>query len=329
MIIGRTKHPYSQFLGDIISSGFDADKLDYLMRDGRATGLPVSYDLDRYLQFVSVDLTESHLDDPQSLRWVELLYGEEKEKGQVLKEYRLKIPQDAITSMEEIIIGKFMLFGYMYHHSKVRGIDSYLERVLKEEVIKLKERRISDKDLIKWMLSTNDAVIVALPYLRNMLVKDNFYSQNLIDCAYRISTRTLPREILGINGSAVSNATATNIINFITKLQDKDRRDSILADIEDQLRAALPVQNATFWVDAPPAPNFEDVKNIIGGRTPFNNLFPVDKWMEAYMAYTYKVRVFTFSEYVDAVVKAVSTVMPRILGVESEVINSFLRNREK
>ena len=38
LIIGRSHHPYMQFLGDIISSGFDADKLDYLLRDAIAAG---------------------------------------------------------------------------------------------------------------------------------------------------------------------------------------------------------------------------------------------------------------------------------------------------
>jgi HD superfamily phosphohydrolase len=47
--VGRSKHPLLQFLGDIISGGFDADKLDYLLRDASAAGLPLRYDLERYL----------------------------------------------------------------------------------------------------------------------------------------------------------------------------------------------------------------------------------------------------------------------------------------
>ena len=49
IIVGRSAHPFLQFLGDIVSSGFDADKLDYLLRDAKAAGLPLKYDIDRYL----------------------------------------------------------------------------------------------------------------------------------------------------------------------------------------------------------------------------------------------------------------------------------------
>jgi hypothetical protein len=61
LIVGRSRHPQLQFLGDIISSGFDADKLDYLLRDAAAAGLPLKYDLERYL--ATVYLPESRLND--------------------------------------------------------------------------------------------------------------------------------------------------------------------------------------------------------------------------------------------------------------------------
>ncbi len=55
MIVGRATHPFLHFLGDIVSSGFDADKLDYLLRDAKMAGLPLTYDLDRYLYDVRMN----------------------------------------------------------------------------------------------------------------------------------------------------------------------------------------------------------------------------------------------------------------------------------
>ena len=54
LILGRSRHPFQHFMGDVISSGFDADKLDYLLRDAAAAGLPLRYDLERYLSTVSL-----------------------------------------------------------------------------------------------------------------------------------------------------------------------------------------------------------------------------------------------------------------------------------
>src|ERR1039458_2194829 len=54
LVVGRSKYPQLQFLGDIISSDLDADKLDYLLRDANAAGLPLRYDLERYLYTVNI-----------------------------------------------------------------------------------------------------------------------------------------------------------------------------------------------------------------------------------------------------------------------------------
>jgi HD superfamily phosphohydrolase len=54
LIVGVSCHPHLQFMGDIISSGLDADKLDYLLRDAATAGLPMRYDLERYLHTVTL-----------------------------------------------------------------------------------------------------------------------------------------------------------------------------------------------------------------------------------------------------------------------------------
>ena len=83
LILGRSRHPLLHFMGDIISSGFDADKLDYLLRDATAAGLPLRYDLERYLS--TVYLPKSHLYD---------------EKGKLERLYKnaKPIPTDLIPS---------------------------------------------------------------------------------------------------------------------------------------------------------------------------------------------------------------------------------------
>ena len=55
LIVGSARHPHLQFMGDIISSGLDADKLDYMLRDASSAGLPLRYDLERYLYTVALE----------------------------------------------------------------------------------------------------------------------------------------------------------------------------------------------------------------------------------------------------------------------------------
>jgi len=137
LIVGRSRHPLLQFVGDIISSGFDADKLDYLLRDAAAAGLPLRYDLERYL--ATVYLPKSNLTDGKSK--LEKLYKrigvkdlarEPKGEGRFpyFHSYRLKLPKRSMNTIEQVTICKLMLYSYIYHHPKVRAGEGFFEKVL-------------------------------------------------------------------------------------------------------------------------------------------------------------------------------------------------------
>ena len=68
LILGRSRHPLQHFMGDIISSGFDADKLDYLLRDAISAGLPLRYDLERYLSTVYLPKSKLYDDVTENSR---------------------------------------------------------------------------------------------------------------------------------------------------------------------------------------------------------------------------------------------------------------------
>jgi HD superfamily phosphohydrolase len=131
LILGRSAHPLTQFVGDIISSGFDADKLDYLLRDAAAAGLPLRYDLERYL--ATVHLPVSKLNDGEGK--FDRLYKSTKARSLVRENpkkekderfpyfqcHRLKLPRRSMNTIEQVTICKLMLFSYLYHHPKVRA----------------------------------------------------------------------------------------------------------------------------------------------------------------------------------------------------------------
>ena len=57
MIVGAMDRPDREgYTGDMINGPFDADKLDYLMRDAHSTGIKMSFDIERYLYTILVDV---------------------------------------------------------------------------------------------------------------------------------------------------------------------------------------------------------------------------------------------------------------------------------
>ncbi|MCL5441755.1 MAG: HD domain-containing protein [Candidatus Thermoplasmatota archaeon] len=326
MIVGKTKNPYTQFLADILTSGFDADKLDYLLRDGASAGLPVRYDLDRYLEFVSLDDSTTIIHKKNELKVIENVYGEKKDIGQKLDEYRLRLPQNAITSLEQIIIGKFMLFGYIYHHPKVRAADSYIEKTLNTAVSGFKNKKIPDQKIIKWLFGLTDSFFNAIA-MKNFENETEFFDEELKTCAYRIMNRTLPREILRLNGSTVTHAAQDNVINFLINLQDPEKKKEEIEKIEGDLKSLIGEESLSVWLDVPKPPSFDDVTKSVG-NVPFLNLFPIAQWIDSYMAYTYNVRVFTFSHLANKVREALLRYFPEKLGVSEDVVEKFMKNRD-
>lgn len=64
------------------------------------------------------------------------------------------------------------------------------------------------------------------------------------------------------------------------------------------------------------------------GNISFFNVFPIDKWIDSYMAYTYNVRVFTFSNSAEKVKDALLKYLPKKLNVGEDVVEKFMKNRE-
>lgn len=93
----------------IISSQLDADRMDYILRDGYMTGIRnYLYDLDRIMEMLDFD-----------------------EEGLIV-EYR------AIHAVETYLISRYHMYRQVYHHKTVRGAEKLLEAIF---------RRVADLSL--------------------------------------------------------------------------------------------------------------------------------------------------------------------------------------
>ena len=102
-IVG-TVSPDLAYLGDIIHGPFDADKLDYLVRDCYFTGIRADVDVPR------VVISSAILD----------------RKRFPILEYPavdLVMKKASVSNLEQVTFNKMMLYPAIYHHHKIRAIE--------------------------------------------------------------------------------------------------------------------------------------------------------------------------------------------------------------
>jgi uncharacterized protein len=235
LILGRSRHPLQHFMGDIISSGFDADKLDYLLRDAAAAGLPLRYDLERYLS--TVYLPKSDLYDPKGK--LERLYQSAEPipakhppraggTDNYFTAYRLRLPRRSMNTIEQITICKLMLTSYIYQHQKVRAAEGLFERLLLRSLRHWQSpaggRKMTDEEIVPLFLELDDASL----YGDRFLGSDD---EEVSEISYRLVNRLLPRVVYEISPSAEEPHDAL-LADFLWTLEDDDARPKVLHELD-------------------------------------------------------------------------------------------------
>ncbi len=334
MIVGRSAHPFLQFMGDIISSGFDADKLDYLLRDAQAAGLPLRYDVDRYMYDVAIRRDRIADGEDRLKQLYEKADSTQTKRKETAGQlpyydtYRLRLSRRAMNVVEQIVICKMMLFSYIYHHGKSRASEGLLERLLTRKLQRwLREGRTDEEMIIKFM-SYTDASIAKMQEIG---------SNTEISYAYRIANRYIPREVYSLSGPVADHAPGEILNDFLLNLHDPQKKMRTIEQLEeamgDELLLLKPslgsswreaLDAAGVWVDAPSAPRFEDIDAVVAHNSTSESgmavaqLFPVREWTDAYEHYRYQVRIFAFSEHWDDAKRAAKTAMKKVIGIASE-----------
>jgi uncharacterized protein len=339
LIVGRSHHPLLQFLGDLISSGFDADKLDYLLRDASAAGLPLKYDLERYLYTVYLD-RDALADDEHELETLYASIGATVTRKQAdnhvsafehYDTYRLRLPKLAMSTIEQIIICKLMLFSYIYHHPKVRAAEGILVRLLRYKTDNWSNNGESDDALLCRFMSMSDSALDGQDFLGSSDPIVREYS-------YRIQNRILPRQVYRLSAAATGDEDGAILKNFFTQVEDKAQRAARIASLEEAIGLELlkgdpalgtnsrdALFKAGVWVDVPKVPRFEDI-NVIIGKEPsspgvkIRDVFPIGQWTEAYEAHRFYIRIFAFSEYVDLTKLAARSAIEAQLGIKTDSV---------
>jgi hypothetical protein len=106
--------PKRQALRDLVSSQLDADRLDYILRDGLATGVQIGvFDFERIKTMLETYRAESDGD------------GSDEER------VRLAVSHRAREAVEGYLMARFHMFKQVYLHGAVRAAEKMLEAVLR------------------------------------------------------------------------------------------------------------------------------------------------------------------------------------------------------
>ena len=267
-------------MADIINGPLDADKLDYLARDAKFSGISIQYDIDRYL--MSVNISE----DKNNYR-------------------RLSLPLSGVGSLEQIVMCKMILYSSLYHHHKIRCAENMLKNVCRN--INKANGSLKLENPVDFLNCTDSDIIDFSNGLNS-----NPSDENTIYCG--LSKRKLMKRaliisrpfIIGFNKSEDVADNYTQLLNDIdeniVELIDKICNE---ANKTIEIKGLNKIGPKDIIIDMPKEPSMEESRNtpIVTGYgliyndndLEFDEIFPVGRWITGYSNIKLRGHVFCHS----------------------------------
>lgn len=250
-----------RFYLQIVNGPFDADKLDYLPRDGYFTGLNIVVDIERLLHTVTVAEKNGERD--------------------------IAIVAAGASVLEQVLFAKTQLYSSVYHHHKVRAAHQLLMQLFKLMVAKGHEPAgRSLKEPISYLVLDDYDLLhsVGDPDLDSLISK--------------IKGRVLPKRALVISYPCFIRGDAKSVENF-DKLFGFDNENTV-QKLETQLLSELGLKEGEVIVDLPDLPKLGGTGQAIvklGTGDKYNvqlqQIYPAGAWAKAYEGYRKVAYVFT------------------------------------
>ena len=315
LVIGKPKEPeLFAYLGDIISGPFDADKLDYLIRDCRFTGIRADVDTDRVI------ISSEIMKNPKKFKGFQKRAGQEAE---VFSNRNLIMKSSGVSNLEQIVLNKILLFPAIYHHHKVRALECMVKAIF--EVIWANPSKKDRDKRLKFEKPTDFLKLSEFDFFSLCLA-----DKELSPLLKRLLNRDLLKRCLVLTPNYVVKDPELRMDDLL-RLSDeypKRERQEQIKGLRQFIWDELPNQFRTsfhdLWVDVPKPPNINpDVDRCwidIGTEwlVPLKEFFPYGEWLDTYESNKLKGHVFYIPdrEYRKAVNKAAKTVFRDALGLK-------------
>lgn len=298
-IVGHVNNPLDYYKIDMLNGPFDADKLDYIFRDGHFSGLPLRIDLDRF--WFSLDINT------------------------VNKDYRrLTIDWGGVSSLEQILFSKMTLFPAVYHHHKVRACDCMFKGIIeyiREKGITLKKGGLEiDFSRASHFLYFTDPEIFGM----HGRLKEDTKLHNLM---HNLQYRRLLKRAIVISRSTVKEENLDEYTKYrgpIPTVRDDLEYYRWLAK-RIWAEAGQPCLLQEIWVDCPKDPSFKEanetwISPLGEGHEPLplTDFFQIEKYADQYKQNKWRSHVFCRPEHIEKVSKACVTVFKDEFDIDFE-----------
>jgi len=269
LIVGQPPDNGLQFMADIINGPFDADKIDYLLRDCHFSGIRADVDPERI--YYTLDIIREN-------GWSAYL----------------TVQTGGIPHLEQVLLAKMMLYTGIYHHHKIRTLECMVRAVF--ETIDEDPDAISAEHLK--FRSIGDFLKVSEYDWFSMGLRE----QRLSEPVKQILDRRLLKRALVISRSTIQTPT----LPLLPELHIlREQGPQAVRELRDQIHSALPQSHRRgvrhLWIDIPPPPKIdEDANNcwvlLDGEPKPLSSIFPSADWLRSYVANKWRAHVFYVSE---------------------------------
>jgi HD superfamily phosphohydrolase len=260
MIVGKMSRKSEQYKADIINSPFDADKLDYLIRDAHFTGIKMSIDTERMFVTQLIDTR------PKKTR-------------------RIIWDMGGVHILEQILFNKMLLYPSIYNHHKVRAAVCSIKSLF--EIIRDKNFTIDELkfDKVTDFLSVDDCFFLSPKGKPPRLCKQikKIKERNLLKRALVISKKTVETE---------------DGLDELLKQRDRPQvLRKIAKEIVEDPKLKGKCEYYDVWVDLPDAPRFPEPSQCIVKITDehYENLdyfLPVAEWSRSFATNKWRGYVF-------------------------------------
>lgn len=237
VVIGLSYWDDFPLLHEIITGPFDADKLDYMTRDAFMSGVPVVVDIPRLVQKVrAVRLLQNEL--PPTVK--------PKVKGGLPNYSFVGIDLSGGRTLDELMIGRSLLFDKIYRHQKVRAAEVMVQSLLS----RLKKLSGKDPVLIAYwltdeeLMNINENAICSLVE-RELTAEDKVDVSIACDIAGRLRDRRLLVRCLAVASSMPYDAYAeteehkTGLGKLLHEMRNPDSQAELRTSLAEETENIL------------------------------------------------------------------------------------------